>query len=62
MNVVYYPIIDAVDSVRIDADEDQPVVGVLAFILYRKTHMCALKFRDSQRSLGEAALIHYIQY
>jgi hypothetical protein len=34
MNAVYYPIIDAVDSIRIDVDEDQPVVGVLTFILY----------------------------
>jgi hypothetical protein len=34
MSAVYYPIIDAVDSIRIDVDQDQPVLGVLTFILY----------------------------
>jgi hypothetical protein len=34
MSAVYYPIIDAVDSIRVDVDQDQPVVGVLTFILY----------------------------
>jgi hypothetical protein len=34
MSAVYYPIIDAVNSIRIDVDKDQHVVGVLTFILY----------------------------
>ena len=34
MSAVYYPIIDAVDSIQIDVDKEQHVVGVLTFILY----------------------------
>jgi hypothetical protein len=34
MSAVYYPIIDAVDSIQIDLHEEHDVVGVLTFILY----------------------------
>lgn len=34
MSAIYYPIIDAVDSIKIDADKEQSVVGVLTFVIF----------------------------